>query len=176
MIETQRLLLRGFELSDLDDLFSILSDPQVARYTGNGQPASLEQTRTALLSIIAHWKRHGYGRWAIVDQSNQLIGYGGLRSLFETPEVVYHLGSRHWGKGLATEMAHAALRFGFEERHFERIVAIAMPANVASIRVMQKIGMQYEMHTCYFDIHVVQYGIHREQFLIGTTPYRLLLG
>lgn len=177
MIETQRLLLRKLTLDDLDGLFSILSDPQVSRYAGTGQPATFEETRKALLSIIAHWERHGFGRWGIVDsQSNQLIGYGGLRSLLETPEVVYHFGSRHWGKGLATEMAHAALRYGFEEHRFNRIVAIAMPANAASIRVMQKIGMLYEMHTRYFDIDVIQYGIHRSQFHNGAAPYRLING
>jgi RimJ/RimL family protein N-acetyltransferase len=173
-IETARLRLRIPRPSDLEDFFGILGDPQVARYVGNGQPATREETETALTSIIDHWKRHGFGRWIAMDlHTDKLIGYGGLRSLLGTPEVVYHFGSSHWGKGLATEMARAALRYGFEEHRFERIVAIAKPANAASIRVMEKIGMKYERHACYYGVDVVQYGIRQHEFLVEAAPYLL---
>ena len=173
-IETQRLYLRTLTLDDLDDLFLILSDPEVIRYVGSGQPASREETRTALLSIINHWKLHGFGRWAVVDKESQrLIGFGGLRSLFGTPEVVYHLAKWCWGKGLATEMAGAVLRYGFEEHPFDRIVAIAKPLNVASVRVMEKVGMKYVKHTSYYEIDVVEYELVRSRFRSGGSFYRV---
>lgn len=164
-IETDRLRLRMLRGSDVDNLAALFADPNVMRYVGNGQPCDRVEAERALLSIIAHWHRHGFGRWAIEEKtSGAFIGYGGLRSLFGTPEVVYHLATRHWGKGYATEVARAFLKFGFDEKRFGRIVAIAKPANTASIRVMKKLGMHFEMQTSYYDIEVIQYAITADEF------------
>jgi RimJ/RimL family protein N-acetyltransferase len=165
VIETARLRLRLFRPDDLDDLAAMLRDPLVVRYVGDGKPADREVAHKALTSVIDHWRRHSFGRWAVEEkETHQFLGYGGLRSLLGTPEVVYHFATNHWGKGFATELAHASLRFGFEEHQFERIVAIAKPENAASIHVMEKLGMQYEMHTSYYDIDVVQYEVFRENY------------
>ncbi len=111
---------------------------------------------------------------AAVDKNTlEFVGLAGLRSLLGTPEVVYHLAKAHWGKGVTTELARASLRFGFEEHRFERIVAIAKPANSASIHVMEKIGMSYEMHTNYYNIDVIQYAITRDGFQPGGMTYLL---
>jgi RimJ/RimL family protein N-acetyltransferase len=173
-IETERLLLRMFRPEDLDELARLFTDPQVMRYVGDGQPVSREETERALNSIIKHWQTHSFGRRAAVDrQTREFVGFGGLRSLFGTGEVVYHLATAHWGKGLATELARASLRFGFEEHQFEQIVAIAKPLNAASIHVMEKIGMHYEKHASYYDIEVVQYSIGREEFNWDGSGYEL---
>jgi ribosomal-protein-alanine N-acetyltransferase len=167
-IETERLILRMFRPDDLDELAALFSDPDVVRYVGDGKPVSREESDRALQSIINHWQTHGFGRWAVIDKQRQkFIGFGGLRSLFGTPEVVYHFAKAEWGKGFATELARAALRFGFENRGFDRIVAITKPPNKASIHVMEKLGMQFEMNTSYYDIEVVQYQITRDQFTPG---------
>lgn len=173
MIETLRLRLRMFRPDDLDDLYEkVFSDPEIFRYVGNGMVATHAETETALLSIIAHWQKHGFGRWAAIEkESNRMIGFGGLRSLFGTPELVYHFAKPHWGKGLATELARAALRYGFEEHRFERIVAIAKPANVASAHVMEKVGMRFEKLAQYYDIDVVQYEILRHEFAPNDETY-----
>lgn len=164
-VETTRLYLRMFTPDDLDDLYGILSDPDVMRYVAQGKPVSREETESALHSVIRHWERHSFGRWAVIDKaSRKFIGYGGLRMLIDTPEVVYHLAKAYWGRGVATEMAQASLRYGFNEHGFDRIVAIAKPENKASIHVMEKIGMRYEMHAVYFDVDVVQYSISRQDF------------
>ncbi len=173
-IETERLLLRMFCPEDLDELATLFRDPEVMRYVGEGQPVNRDEADKAVQSIIRHWQTHGFGRWAAVDrETRRFIGFGGLRSLFGTPEVVYHLATAHWGKGLATELARASLRFGFEDRKFERIVAIAKPLNAASIHVMEKLGMSYEKHASYYGIDVVQYGINREEFKGDGSAYML---
>jgi len=173
-IETERLLLRMFCPEDLDELATLFRDPEVMRYVGEGQPVNREEADKALRSIIRHWQTHGFGRWAAVNrETREFVGFGGLRSLFGTPEVVYHLATAHWGKGLATELARASLRFGFEDRKFERIVAIAKPLNAASIHVMEKLGMSYEKHASYYGIDVVQYGISREEFKGDGSAYML---
>jgi RimJ/RimL family protein N-acetyltransferase len=173
-IETDRLFLRMFCPEDLDELARMFSDPDVMRYVGDGQPVNREEAYKALQSIIKHWQTHGFGRWAAVDkQTKEFVGFGGLRSLFGTPEVVYHLAPAHWGKGLATELGRASLRFGFEDRQFDRIVAIAKPLNSASVHVMEKLGMHYEKHSRYYDIDVVEYAINRAEFEPGEMKYRL---
>jgi ribosomal-protein-alanine N-acetyltransferase len=164
-IETERAHLRMFRDADLDELTTMFADPEVMRYVGNGEPCDRAEAKRALDSIVAHWERHGFGRWVIEGkETGEFMGYGGLRSLFGTPEVVYHLAKRHWGKGFATEMARAALDFGFNQRGFDRVVAIAKPPNAASIHVMEKLGMHFEMRTSYYGIEVVQYAISREEF------------
>lgn len=174
-IETERLLLRMFRPDDLDDLAALFADPNVLRYVGDGKPADRDEADRALQSIIKHWQTNGFGRWAVVDKrTGEFIGFGGLRSLFGKPEVVYHLGTAHWGKGFASELAHAALRFGFEDRGFDRIVAIAKPLNSASIHVMEKLGMKFEKNATYYDIEVVQYAITRDEFEPGDSVHIVL--
>lgn len=173
-VETARLHLREFRPDDLDHLAVLLADADVIRYVGNGLPISRQESENALLSIIRHWEQHGFGRWALIDKETQtFVGYGGLRSLMGMAEVVYHLAKAYWGRGLATELVRASLRFGFTEHQFERIVAVAKPENAASIHVMEKIGMQYEMHTAYYNIDVIQYQISRDQFQPDGAPYHL---
>jgi RimJ/RimL family protein N-acetyltransferase len=176
-IETARLYLRMFRPDDLDNLATLSSDPDVMRFVGDGKPASLAACQEALESIIRHWRQHGFGRWALVDKETEtFVGFGGLRSMMGTPELVYHLAKRFWGRGLATELGKASLRYGFEEHKFARIVAIAKPENLASLHVMEKLGMRYEMHTCYYNIDVVQYAISPAEFLIDESPYILHSG
>lgn len=165
-IETERLTLRLFRPDDLDDLSLIFSDPDVVRHLGSGQPASRAETETALCSIIRHWDVYGFGRWAAICRSSRkLIGYCGLRSFQGTPELVYLLSKQYWGMGLATEMARASLKYGFENREFERIVALSKQANVASQRVMRKIGMSFQKNAVIFNMEVTCYSINRATYL-----------
>ena len=173
-VETARLFLRMFHLDDLDPLAAMLADGEVMRYVAKGLPITREESETALHSIIRHWNDHGFGRWVVIDKETEAFaGYGGLRSMMGTPEVVYHLAKAYWSRGLATEIARASLRFGFDEHQFERIIAIAKPENAASIHVMEKVGMQYEMHATYYGMDVIQYRILREEFRPDGAPYAL---
>ena len=164
-IETARLRLRGFRTSDIDDLAAMLADKEVVRYVEDGQPKDRSVAEKAVAGIIAHWDREGFGRWAIEERaSGEFVGFGGLRSLFGTPEVVYYVKKDRWGKGYATELAVAALDFGFNRNGFSRIVAIAKPANERSIIVMKKLGMKFEKLTECYGIDVVQYVISAGEF------------
>ena len=167
VIETARLRLRMFQPSDVDNLAALFADPDVMRYVEDGKPKDRTVAENAVTGIIAHWQRHGFGRWAVEERATgEFVGFGGLRSLFGTPEVVYHFATRHWGKGFATELARTGLQYGFNEHRFARIVAIAKPENSASIHVMEKIGMRFETRTSYYNIEVVQYEITSDEFKI----------
>ena len=174
-IETERLLLRMVQREDLDDLAALFADPGVMRFVGDGKTAGRDVAERALESIIKHWQTHGFGRWTLVDKhTRKFLGFGGLRSLFGTPELVYHLARQNWGQGLATELGRAALRFGFEEHDYESIVAIIKPGNAASIRVMGKLGMWFEKNAHYYDLDVVQYRIRHDEFRWDGSAYSVL--
>ena len=167
-IETDRLLLRQFTMGDLDELSPIFGDPEVVRYLGSGKPAKREETEHALHTIIRHWERNGFGRWAVIfKRTRELIGYGGLRCFHGTPELVYLLAQRYWGIGLATEIAMTSLKYGFDEQHFERIIALASLANTASQRVLEKVGMSFEKTDHIYDMDIACYSISSAAYLSG---------
>ena len=167
-VETSRLLLRPFTPEDLDDLCEILGKAEVMKYLGlEGKPMSRRETETALHSMIRHWAHHGFGRWAVVEkEGGRLIGCAGLRSYERVAELVYLLDKSYWGMGLATEVARACVRFGFETQGFERIVAFARLKNAASRRVLEKLGMRSDGEATVFGIYVARYSLRREEFCL----------
>jgi RimJ/RimL family protein N-acetyltransferase len=165
-IQTERVIMRLFTMNDLDDLASILGNSQVMKYLEmKCQPLSREQTEKTIAAIIKHWETNGFGRWAVVcRESNKLIGMAGFRAHEDVAELVYILDEPYWGKGLATEIARAILKYGFEKHNFSRIVAMTRPANAASRRVMDKIGMTFEKEVEIYGISAVEYVISKEDF------------
>ncbi|MGB5963734.1 MAG: GNAT family N-acetyltransferase [Coleofasciculaceae cyanobacterium] len=162
-IETPRLRLRQFTCDDLDDLYRLYNSPDLMRYIGKGIRTKNE-TQTALSSIIKHYE-HGFGMWAVISKDDdKLIGRCGLCFLDHTPEVElgYLLDKSYWRKGLATEASHASLKYGFEVVKLDKIVAIAKPENIASRRVMEKVGMKYEKDAYFYNNDVVYYAISRD--------------
>lgn len=160
-IETARLYLRQFTSKDIDDLYAIYSNSEVMKYITQGI-RNREETAADLFDIIADWEKHGFGLWAIVDpETNRLIGDGGLRFLDNTSEVEvgYLLAKAYWGKGLATEIAAASIKYGFEVLQLDKIVAVADPKNIASRRVMEKVGMKYQHNIDCGDRELVYYAI-----------------
>ena len=97
--------------------------------------------------VLGDYKKYGYGRWAVVHkQDARFIGFCGLKYLPKENEVDlgYRFIKAYWGMGLASESGKAALDYGFNELGLKRIVASALTDNVASIRVMEKLGMTFE--------------------------------
>ncbi|MEK6299751.1 MAG: GNAT family N-acetyltransferase [Acidobacteriota bacterium] len=166
-VETARLILRPFVLDDLDALAAMNRDPQVMRFIGEGTPQSKEQTAARLNAIVEHSDRHGFGLWAAVEKTTgDLIGFCGLQFLDSTSEVEvgYRLAQRFWGMGLASEGANASLRYGFFGLKLDRIVAVVHPANFASQRVVEKIGLTHEKDARYYGVDVKYYAIAREAY------------
>jgi RimJ/RimL family protein N-acetyltransferase len=149
ILETERLLLRELVEEDARDVYAINSNPNVMRYMGGeaillSPEEALAVLRTRILPLYA---RYGMDRWAVVlRDSTSLIGLCGLRYLPKTNEydLGYRLLESHWGKGYATECARAVLEYGLLKLPGARIVGRAYLENVASIRVLEKIGMQFE--------------------------------
>jgi ribosomal-protein-alanine N-acetyltransferase len=134
------------------------------RYLPAGEPQPRERLDGLVERSHGHWERHGYGAWIVCElASGELIGHCGLRYLeeIEETELLYALARSHWNRGLTTEAARASLAFGFERGGLYRIIALAVPENVASIRVMEKVGMHPDGEADLFDLHLARYAIER---------------
>jgi len=173
-IETRRIHLRPFTSDDLDEFALMGRDPEVMRYIGTGRPQSREQTTARLNGIIEHQNRHGFGLWAAIDKaSGAWMGFCGLQFLDNTSEVEvgYRLAKRFWGMGLASEGAKASLRYGFEELGLEQIVAVVQPENVASQRVLEKIGLRYLKDARFYNTDVNYYALTRDEYHRDDSTY-----
>lgn len=146
VIETDRLLLRNFTEDDARLLYELNLDPEVIRYT-HDPLTDVEHARKVLAEVILpQYMSYGHGRWAVQLKSNpEFIGWCGLKYLSETNEVDlgYRFMKKFWGKGYATEAALACIEYGFNRLNLQWIVGRALPANLASIKVLEKCGLKY---------------------------------
>jgi ribosomal-protein-alanine N-acetyltransferase len=150
---TERLTARRVCRTDFDDAQRLHSDPLVARtLSADGRPLSEETTRRMLRRSIQHWRVQGFGLWMFRSRdTGELIGRGGLIrydaiDMGGRGEIglAYAVLSAHWGQGYATEMGDASLCIGFRQLGLESIGAWTLPSNLASQRVMAKLGFRYE--------------------------------
>lgn len=151
ILETDRLVLRHLEPGDLDSLFALYRDPEIRRHFPEGT-LTLEETREEL-----EWFADGHpdhpelGLWATIHKPDgAFIGRCGLLpwtiEARSEVEIAYLLARPYWGQGLATEAARAIAAHAFGRLGLTRLVCLIDPANVASIRVAERIGMRLERH------------------------------
>lgn len=156
--------MRPLQYDDLEALVAIWSDPEVTQFLpSRGAPILREAVEKSLTTFIEHWKERNYGIWGILeDVSSPIIGYCGLRYLDELKEieVLYGLAKAHWGKGIATQATKAAIAYGFNVANLDRIIAMALPENQASIRVIEKAGLKYEKQIHIFNLDALYYSIN----------------
>jgi ribosomal-protein-alanine N-acetyltransferase len=148
-LATSRLLLRRWRNSDRGPFARINADPHVMEYF----PAALtrEESDTLVDRIEAHFTQHGFGVWATeLSATGEFIGFIGLNvPSFEahfTPcvEIGWRLAAGQWGRGLASEGAHAVLDQAFHALRLPEIVSFTTTANLRSRRVMEKLGMTHD--------------------------------
>jgi len=145
VIETERLVVRRFREDDAEGLFAYLSNPVVYRFEP-GEPVTMQEARR-----LARERARGRAFWAVaLRETGQLVGHLYFAQVepetFHTWEVGYIIDPALQGRGYATEAAGALIRYGFAHWHIHRVVAHCHPENVASWRVMEKLGMRREGH------------------------------
>jgi RimJ/RimL family protein N-acetyltransferase len=164
---TERLLLRGLELSDFDAYAAICADPEVRRYLGDGFPLKRPAAWREMALLLGHWGLRGFGQWAVVQrQTGELVGRAGLWQPEGWPglEVGWVLGRPWWGRGFATEAAAAAVDHAFESLGAQHVISLIRPDNAPSIRVAERLGERYERRVeLSRTVHHV-YGIDREDW------------
>ena len=145
-LHTERLLLRPWCHADLAPFAAMSADPAVMEFLAPlAEPGACEAWAARLQ---AHWREHGFGRWVVeLPGTASFVGLVGLamipyRAHF-TPavEIAWRLARPHWGCGYAAEAARAALDYGFDELGLGEIVAVTVPANGRSRRVMERLSM-----------------------------------
>ena len=152
-METERLVLRRWSTDDVDALAAVFAEPAFWHFPFR-RGFTRDETEQFVERQLEHWATHGFGMWAVeLKADGRLAGYTGLAiptwlpQVLPAVEVGWRLHPDHWGRGLATEGGAASLLYGFEKLGLDRIIAIAMPDNVASLRVMAKLGMVEALQT-----------------------------
>jgi len=168
MVESERLIFREFTLDDLPMLIKQRSDPDVNKYLGGTKLQNPEALAKRIRFYMSCYESHGFGTCAMIwKPTGEMIGSAGLQPLDGTDdiEVGYSLVKEFWGKGIGTEAARAWLEHGFRNHGLDRIVAIAVPENIASRRIMEKLGMHYEKTEFHYDAECAFYSISKDEFL-----------
>ena len=167
---TARLLLREFTAGDVDALHALDSDPRVMRYLGDGRPTTREDAQAGIGRILRRYSEHpGQGVWHVSRRdTGEFIGWVSLKFAGESPdvEVGYRYRPDAWGRGFATEAAMRMLERGFDDVGLERIIGVTRPDNLASQRVLAKIGMRDEGWGRYYDKDVRLFAIGRSQWIV----------
>lgn len=142
VLETERLLLRGWRADDFEPHARFMADPDVMRYL-SGEAMSRNDAWRNMATIVGHWVLRGYGFWAVVRKSdNAFVGRVGIHNPEGWPglEVGWTLGKDYWGQGYATEAARAAMNYGFLTQNTERLISVIDPRNMASQAVATRLG------------------------------------
>ena len=146
ILETNRLLLRELTPIDAENFYKLNLNPIVIKYTGNSAFKNVEEAKE-FLENYQDYNQNGYGRWAVIHkETNKFIGWCGLKfgEMENETDIGFRFFEEEWNKGYATESAKACLNYGFEQLNLKRIIGRAMKENVASIKVLEKIGLEYE--------------------------------
>jgi RimJ/RimL family protein N-acetyltransferase len=165
VLQTERLTLRPLVAADAELYAGMRYHPEVAKWLSPNDLDPIEAARAAIERFELSWQERRYAPWGLF-RDGHLIGHGGLNYVpeFEATEVLWALHPETWGKGYATEMARAALRYGFEDLGLELIFAITKPDNAASQSVMKRLSLSYRRNVVYRGIDAVWFDINREAF------------
>lgn len=145
-LETERTIMRRLTKEDAENFYALNLDKEVLKFTGDKPFENLETAMNFLINYD-QYEKYGVGRLAVIDKNTSIfLGWCGLKYNAEKNE--YDIGFRfykeYWNKGFATETARKCLDFGFNELKIEKIVGRAMNMNLASIKVLEKIGMKFK--------------------------------
>jgi RimJ/RimL family protein N-acetyltransferase len=163
-LETDRLKLRMWRESDLDDYAEMSADPAVMRYLGGGKLLTRAEAWRSMAFFVGHWQLRGYGHWAVEEKmSGRMIGRIGFLNPEGWPgfEIGWTLARHAWGKGYATEGAKRALAYAFNELDRRHVISLIHPENTPSMRVAERLGEKREGSARVNEIDVLVYGIDR---------------
>ena len=145
-LETSRLLLRKLSLNDTDELFEVFSDDETTHYVPREKHDDKTVTMDYLENLIKGMNEGKSFVWSVVDKvENRVIGtvnlYFKLDSAASIGAVIHRA---YWGKGIATEALKQVICFGFDIMKLIRIEGKCESNNIASEKMLKKLGMTYE--------------------------------
>jgi RimJ/RimL family protein N-acetyltransferase len=141
-LTTERLVLRPYVREDRDAVVALLTNPEVMRFIGDGV-MTMERALRVFEKVFELYEQGAWGLWAVDDAATgRLVGLAELKPRKTGDwEIVYLFGADAWGKGYATEVGRALVRFGFERLGLARVAATVDYGNAVSRRVLEKLGM-----------------------------------
>jgi RimJ/RimL family protein N-acetyltransferase len=146
-LNTDRLILRLFQESDLDAYAEMCADPQVMQYLSGGKLMTRAEAWRNMALVLGHWHLRGFGLWAVEERSSGvMIGRIGCWQPEGWPalEIGWTLRSAYWGQGFATEGGRAALNYALTTLGQTRVISLIAPENQPSMRVAERLGGRFE--------------------------------
>ncbi len=148
VLESNRLLIRPFQLGDEQAVFEFSSDELVNKYTGDFLRTTLEESKKIITDVwLPDYANYGYGRFAVLYKpDNKIIGFNGFKYHPEHSfiDLGYRFLSSYWGRGIATESSQMILQYGYEHLPIDNVLGFVMKENKASSAVLKKIGFQFK--------------------------------
>lgn len=144
-IDTERLVVRQFGSSDVDELHAVCSDPEVVRFVDVGEPLPRDQCELWIERSLANYESRGYGAAAVIErESGRFIGYAGIVHAPDRtePEIIYAFEKAAWGRGLASELVPPLVHFGLVDCRLPLLLATIAAENTPSRRVVEKCGFR----------------------------------
>jgi ribosomal-protein-alanine N-acetyltransferase len=140
-LRTERLCLRRFVPEDRARYVAIRSEPEVAERLGHRVDEAAARTDWFLERSEWNWRERGLGPWA-VTVADEVVGHAGFWYLenFSATELMYGYTRRVWGRGFATEAGRAIVSLAFGTLGLDRLIALTAHSNLASRRVLEKLG------------------------------------
>jgi ribosomal-protein-alanine N-acetyltransferase len=150
VLESDRLFLRHFTPEDAEFILRLLNEPSFLENIGDRGVRTLEQAASYLQEgPIKSYQDHGHGAYAVVlKESLQPIGLCGLikREQFQDVDLGYALLPEFWSKGFAFEAAAAVLEYGKRSLRLAKFIALVLPTNADSIKLLEKLGFAFSRH------------------------------
>jgi RimJ/RimL family protein N-acetyltransferase len=169
ILTTERLRLEPIDDHHFDGLQAMNRLPDVMRFL-TGTPETPEQTRHMIELVKGRWAQFGFSWWAFIERdTGRLVGAGCIQYLGRDPANPHEIGWRlvpdKWGQGLASEAARTMAGWAFETLDALRLVAVCLPGNDNSAKVMQKLGMRYRGLETWYDRPHAAYELTRAEWL-----------
>ncbi len=166
ILETERLILRQWRESDIDDYAAMCADPDVMEFLTGSVMSRMEAWRH-MAFLIGHWSLRGFGHWAVEEKATgKLIGRIGFLEPIDFPgfEIGWTLAPASWGKGYANEGATTALNWAFQTLDKTEVISLIRPGNVNSIKVAERLGETYQGEVEVMGSRVLKYGMSRQRW------------
>ena len=148
IIETERLLIREFDLDDVEFIVALLNSPAWLQYIGDRGVKNIEEAKSYLLNgHMESYRVNGFGLWMVELKDGSVpIGMCGLikRDVLDDIDIGFAFLPQYIGKGYGYEAAAPTMAYAKKPLGLNRIVAITDPANIHSISLLKKLGMEFE--------------------------------
>ena len=147
-LETKNLLLRRMYSADASALFKVLADDEVTEFYDDDAFTDISQASDQIEAWENGFKNKGCIRWGITRKDEGYIigscGYYGFHTWYRRASIGYELARNYWRQGIMTEALSAIIDYGFGEMELNRLEAVVMPENTASIKMLEKLGFRKE--------------------------------